>query len=292
MAHERGPLDVLKDPFEEVADTAPGGKWVIAKHHQQDELYIQLPPYVSKFMVLELLAFGIILAIFIPACRRIAQGGVPRGRLAHGVEAVLLFIRDEVAIPTLGEHDYRRFLPFLWTQFVFILVMNLLGIVPFMGSPTASLAVTGMMALVAFLLIHYHGIKENHGFGHYLQTFRVKIDREGALLKILAPFIEAGIFVLEVLTAFIRGIVMAVRLFANMLAGHTTLFVLLSFIAMIGLAIEDGSAAGGWFYLVTPGSVISVVLLSLLELFVALLQAFVFVFLTSTFLGMAMHPEH
>jgi F-type H+-transporting ATPase subunit a len=293
MAHEtRGPLDVLANPFEEVADTEPGGKWVIAKHHQPDELAIQLPPFVSKFMVLELLAFGIILAIFIPACRRIAQGGVPRGRLAHGVEAVLLFIRDEVAIPTIGEHHYRKFLPFLWTLFLFILVMNLLGIIPFMGSPTASIAVTGILALVAFLVIHYHGIKENHGFGHYLQTFRVKIDREGALLKILAPFIEVGIFLLEVLTAFIRGIVLAVRLFANMLAGHTTLFVLLSFIAMIGLAVENGSAGGGWFYLITPGSVISVVLLSLLELFVALLQAFVFVFLTSTFLGMAMHPEH
>jgi F-type H+-transporting ATPase subunit a len=292
MANERGPLDVLANPFEEVADTAPGGKWVIAKHHQADEVYIQLPPFVSKFMVLELIAFGIILAIFIPACRRIAQGGVPKGRLAHGVEALLLFIRDEVARPTLGEHHYKKFLPFLWTLFIFILALNLLGMIPFMGSPTASIAVTGVLALVSFFVIHYHGIKENHGFGHYIKTFRVKIDREGALLKILAPFIELGIFVLEILTAFIRGIVLAVRLFANMLAGHTTLFVLLSFIAMIGLAVANGSAAGGWFYLITPGSVISVVMLSMLELFVGLLQAFVFVFLTSTFLGMAMHPEH
>ena len=110
MPHERGPLDVLANPFAEVADTDPGGKWVIAKAEQPDELYVQLPPFVSKFMVLELLAAGIVLAIFIPACRRIAQGGVPRGRLAHGVEAVLLFIRDEVAIPTIGEHHYRKFL--------------------------------------------------------------------------------------------------------------------------------------------------------------------------------------
>jgi F-type H+-transporting ATPase subunit a len=292
MANERGPLDVLANPFEEVADTAPGGKWVIAKHHQPDEVYIQLPPFVSKFMVLELIAFGIILAIFIPACRRIAQGGVPKGRLAHGVEALLLFIRDEVAIPTLGDHHYKKFLPFLWTLFIFILTLNLLGMIPFMGSPTASIAVTGVLALVAFLVIHYHGIKENHGFGHYIQTFRVKIDREGALLKVLAPFIEVGIFLLEILTAFIRAIVLAVRLFANMLAGHTTLFVLLSFIAMIGIAVEQGQAAGGWFVTITPASVIAVVLLSLLELFVAGLQAFVFVFLTSTFLGMAMHPEH
>src|SRR5262245_12055222 len=152
MAHARGPLDVLANPFEEVADTAPGGKWVIAKHHQPDEVYIQLPPFVSKFMVLELLAVGIIAAIFIPACRRIARGEVPRGRLAHGVEAILLFIRDEVAIPTIGDHHYKKFLPFLWTLFIFILALNLLGMIPFMGSPTASIAVTGTLALVAFLV--------------------------------------------------------------------------------------------------------------------------------------------
>src|SRR5947209_2504729 len=256
MPHERGPLDVLANPFAEVADTAPGGKWVIAKKEQGDEVYIQLPPFVSKFMILELLAAGIVLAIFVPACRRIAKGGVPKGRLAHGVEAVLLFIRDEVAIPTIGEHHYKKFLPFLWTLFLFILVMNLLGIIPFMGSPTASIAVTGVLALAAFLVIHYYGIKENHGFGHYIQTFKVKIDREGALLKILAPFIEIGIFVLEIMTAFIRGIVLAVRLFANMLAGHTTLFVLLSFIAMIGIAIENGSAGGHWYWPITAGSVV------------------------------------
>ncbi len=290
MAHEvTNPTDFLSNPFAEAADTY---EWVFFGHGTAHHISIKLPTWLSKFMILELVAFGIILAIFIPACRQIARGGVPRGRLAHGVEALLLFIRDEVALPTLGEHHYKRFLPFLWTLFVFILVMNLLGMVPFMGSPTASIAVTGTLALVAFLVIHYNGIKENHGFGHYIQTFRVKIDREGALLKILAPFIEVGIFLLEILTAFIRAIVLAVRLFANMLAGHTTLFVLLSFIAMIGIAVDHGQVANGWFIGITPASVISVVLLSLLELFVAALQAFVFVFLTSTFLGMAMHPEH
>ena len=217
MAHEsRTRLDQLADPF--ARSPTPG--WASSgTSFSTAGIEIHMPPWLSKYMVLELLAFGIILGIFIPACRRIAQGGVPRGRLAHGVEAVLLFIRDEVAIPTLGEHDYKTFLPFLWTVFLFILTMNLLGMVPFLGSPTASIAVTGVMALVAFLVIHYNGIKSNHGFGHYIQTFRVKIDREGALLKILAPFIEVGIFGLEIMTAFIRAIVLAVRLFANMLAG-------------------------------------------------------------------------
>lgn len=282
-------MDQLADPFREAADSGLGGHWGI---FETAGVEFHLPSFLSKFMILELLAFGIILAIFIPACRRIAKGDVPKGRLAHGVEALLLFIRDQVAIPTIGEHDYKRFMPFLWTLFIFILVMNLLGMIPFLGSATASLAVTGVLAVVVFFVIHYNGIKSAHGFGHYIKTFRVKIDREGALLKIMAPFIEVGIFLLEIMTAFVRAIVLAVRLFANMLAGHTTLFVLLSFIAMIGMAIENGSAGEHWYWLITPASVISVAMLSVLELFIACLQAFVFVFLTSTFIGMALHPEH
>jgi F-type H+-transporting ATPase subunit a len=285
-AEPMSPLEVLKDPFAESADSyhwqtfhTAGWEW-------------HLPEWVSKFMVLETVAALIVLAVFLPVARRIASGGVPRGRLAHFVESILMFIRDEVAIPTIGEHDYKRFLPLLWTLFVFLATMNLLGMIPFMGSPTASLAVTGALALVAFVVIHYNGIKANHGFGHYIKTFRVKLDREGKLLQIMAPVIEFGVFWLEVATAFIRGIVLAIRLFANMLAGHTTLFVVLSFIYMVGLAVEQSLMHGGFYWPVTIASVLTIVALSMLEIFVGLLQAFVFVFLTATFIGMAMHPEH
>ena len=273
------------DPFEEALDSDHFAFFKSA------HLELHLPSWFSRFMVLELLAFGLICLIFIPACRRIAKGGVPRGRLTHGVEAILLFIRDQVAIPTLGD-DHKRFLPLLWTLFVFILVVNLLGIIPFMGSATASMAVTGVLALITFVVIHYNGIKKAHGFGHYIKTFRVHIERDSGLMKVLAPIIEVGVFGLEIMGAFIRGIVLAVRLFANMMAGHTTLFVMLSFVALIGRAVEEGQAHEMWFWVITPASVIAVTLLSVLELFVACLQAFVFVFLTGTFLGMAMHPEH
>ena len=149
-----------------------------------------------------------------------------------------------------------------------------------------------MLAFVAFIVIHYNGIKSNHGLPGYIKTFKVKLDREGKLLQILAPAIEFGVFWLEIMTAFVRAIVLAVRLFANMLAGHTTLFVVMSFIYMIGLAIEQGLTSEGWFWVITPFSIVTLVGLSMLEMFVGMLQAFVFVFLTSTFIGMAMHPEH
>lgn len=277
---------ITLDPFKEALDSDHWGFFESA------HLEFHLPAGITKFMVLQLVAFGLILAIFVPACRRIARGDLPKGRLANGVEALLLFIRDQVAIPTLGEHDYKRFLPFLWSTFVFILVVNLLGMIPFMGSATASIAVTGVLALVAFVVIHYNGIKAAHGFGGYVKTFQVHIDRDSGMMKILAPIIELGVFCLEVMGAFIRGIVLAVRLFANMMAGHTTLFVMLSFISLIGVAVDKQQAHEALFWIITPASVIAVALLSVLELFVACLQAFVFVFLTSTFLGMAMHPEH
>ena len=283
-AEPMSPLDVLQDPFRESADSphwsvfpTAGAEW-------------HLP--VSRFIILEFVAFAIVLLVFVPVARRIARGDVPRGRLAHFVESILLFIRDEVAIPTIGEHDYKRFLPLLWTMFVFIATMNLLGMIPFLGSPTASIAVTAVLAAVAFFVIHYNGIKASHGFGNYVKTFKVKLDREGKLLQILAPVIEFGVFWLEIGTAFIRAIVLAVRLFANMLAGHTTLFVVLSFIYMVGLAAEQSLQSGYFFWPITIASILTLVALSLLEIFVGLLQAFVFVFLTSTFIGMAMHPEH
>jgi F-type H+-transporting ATPase subunit a len=287
MAHEpKDPLEQLQDPFKEAAD---GYHW---SFFETAGIEFHLPPWLSKFMVLEFIAAVIVLLVFLPSCRRIARGEVPRGRLDHFVESILLFIRDEVAIPTIGEHDYKRFLPLLWTLFVFIATMNLLGMIPFMGSPTANIAVTGVLALVAFIVIHYNGIKASHGFGHYIKTFRVKLDREGKLLQILAPVIEFGVFWLEIMTAFIRAIVLAVRLFANMLAGHTTLFVVMSFIVMVGRAVALHMMSEIAFWPITLVSVLTVVALSLLEIFVGLLQAFVFVFLTSTFIGMAMHPEH
>src|SRR5262245_6132540 len=287
MAHEpTSPLDALQDPFKEAADSY---HW---SFFETAGVEFYLPSWLSKFMVLEFIAAAIVLLVFVPPCRRIARGEVPRGRLDHFVEAILLFIRDEVAIPTIGEHDYKRFLPLLWTLFVFIATMNLLGMIPFMGSPTASMAVTAVLATVAFFVIHYNGIQASHGFGHYIKTFRVKLDREGKLLQILAPVIEFGVFWLEIMTAFIRAIVLAVRLFANMLAGHTTLFVVLSFIYMVVLAIQLSMMSGYWFWPITISSVLTLVALSLLEIFVGLLQAFVFVFLTATFIGMAMHPEH
>ncbi len=252
-----------------------------------------LPFGTTKFQLLILLS-GLIVAIaFIWLARRIKSGEPPRGKLWNFLEMILLFIRDEVVRPSIGEHDYKRFLPYLWTLFFFILVMNLLGMIPFLGSASASLAVTIVLAGISFIVIHYNGIVANHGFLNYMKTFVPHVDTSDPVMKIMGPPLLVGLFFLEVLGALIRGVVLAVRLFANMLAGHTALVVILSFIMMAGQAAAAGSSqANMFFWPITISSVVMVTLLSLLELFVACLQAFVFTFLTAIFIGLAMHPQH
>jgi F-type H+-transporting ATPase subunit a len=286
------------DPFAHVADSHHiqlfEGVTINLPTREDLPSFLQpiFPEGFTKFMLLQLLAAAIILTLFLPLARRIATGEPPRGRLWNFLEWVLTFVRDQIARPGIGEHDYKRFLPLLWTMFLFILLLNLLGMVPFLASPTASLAVTGVLALVSFILIHVNGVRANHGLLGYMKTFVPPIETNDPVMKYLGPPIKVGMFFLEILSAFIRAIVLAVRLFANMLAGHTVLFIILSFIAMIGHAAYNSSVADTLFWPVTGLSVLLCVALSLLELFVACLQAFVFVFLTAIFIGLAMHPQH
>src|SRR5262249_49009972 len=186
-----------------------------------------------------------------------------------------------VAKPSIGEHDADRFVPFLWTMFLFILFCNLLGLVPFMGSPTANISVTGALALCSFGVIHGAPIGKM-GFGGYLKSYLPHIDVPFGMGYLLIP----GIAAIEIFGHFIKAFVLAVRLFANMLGGHTVLSVILLFIVMVKDQALYLSAP------ITMASVLGVTALSLLELFVAFLQAFIFTFLTAIFLGMTLHPAH
>jgi F-type H+-transporting ATPase subunit a len=232
-----------------------------------------------------LVVSAVLLMIVLPFAAR-ARGVVPSG-LRNVVEAVLQFIREEVARPILGEHT-DRYMPMLWTFFFFILTANLLGMIPLGamaapldahlqhigGTATANLSVTAGLALCAFVFIHVSGIREQ-GAGHYFKNFVPAV-----------PWWLFPLFVLlEIIAAFVKPFALAMRLFANMLAGHVVLTVLVGFGAA-GLAI------GGAFLGVTAASLLGAVALSLLELFVAFLQAYVFTFLTTLFVGMAVHPEH
>lgn len=235
---------------------------------------------VTKFMVLEVVAAVLMLLIFIPLAWRMSRSERPRGKCWNLFEAILVFLRDEVARPTIGEKDAGRYLPFVWNLFFFILFCNLLGMLPWAGSPTGALAVTAALAGIAMVTVIGSGMLKFGVIG-YWKSLVPHMDLHWSLGVIMKPML----FFVEVLGLVIRHSVLAVRLLANMFAGHLVLAVIVGFIA---------GTAHSIFVLwlgVTLASVVGATALSLLELFVAFLQAYIFVFLASLFIGMALHPH-
>lgn len=233
---------------------------------------------LTKFMVLEVLVALVVTLVFTRLAWRMRSGGPPKGRMWNLLESMLVFIRDEVARPAIGHHDGDRFLPFLWTMFFFILGCNLIGLLPWSGSPTGALATTAALALCTFLTVLGSGIVKMGPFG-FLKNLVPHMD----LPIFLAIFLWPMIFVLELGGLLIKHGVLAIRLLANMMAGHLVLAVLVGFVVMTA-----GQVA---FWGVMPASVLGATALSLLELFVAFLQAYIFTFLSALFIGMAVHPH-
>jgi F-type H+-transporting ATPase subunit a len=243
-----------------------------------DNLIEPLNLQITKFMVLEVVGALILVALFVPLAQRLKSGARPRGRITNLLEAMVLFIRDQVARPTIGAHDGDRFAPFLLSIFFFVLVCNLLGLVPWAGSPTGALGTTATLAVITFLAVVVSGSIKLGPLGFWLgQVPHIDVPwLIGIPLKIM-------IFVIEVLGLGIKHFVLAMRLLANMMAGHVVLAVLVAFIS--------ASAGTLAFFGVVPASVLGSVALSMLELFVAFLQAYIFAFLSGLFIGMAVHPH-
>ena len=273
------------DPFSHVRDSN--------EFHIFDNLHVHIPEPLTKFIIVLLLSGVIVAVLMIWLANKVRSGETPKGRLWNLAEGMLFFIRDKIARPGIGEHDANKYVPFLASLFLFIFLMNLFGLLPFMGSPTAHIYVTGALALVVFVVVHTAGIAQ-HGFGKYFKTFIPHIHLEGGA-RYMAPFLIVGLAALEYLTAFIRVIVLAVRLFANMLAGHMALFIILFFIKLVADPAYQIEAAQGKDWLYWPVSLFSVLLvlgLNLLEVFIAGLQAFIFTFLSAIYIGLAKHPPH
>jgi F-type H+-transporting ATPase subunit a len=276
---------------EHVQDTPQGGTWELFDRLFSEPVEIPLPTIfgftVTKFMILEVMAALLIIAIYVPLARRVREGNLPKGPWWNWWEALLTFVRDEIARPTLGEHDADKYVPYLWTVFLFILFCNLFGLFPFLGSPTASIWVTAALALCSFVMMHGAAMMKM-GVVHYFQSQWPHIHIGDSLIaRGFGNFLSGVIYCIEMLGTVIKSFVLAVRLFANMFAGHMVLATILLFIVVVGntrnLALWSA---------VTVGSVLGVVALSLLELFVAFLQAYIFTFLTALFMGMSLHPQH
>ncbi len=236
---------------------------------------------ISKYTILMALVAGLILWIYLPLAKKIQSGAAPTGIFWNLFEAVLTFIRDNIAKPYIGK-EADRYVPFLWTLFLFVLFCNLFGMIPFLGSPTASITVTAVLAAFVFGFIHYNSV-QRFGWKAHLKSFAPALDMPFAM--------KLGIWLMlwpiEFLGLIVKCFVLAVRLFANMFAGHIVLGTLLLFIPMV----KNASLATAGT--VTFASALGVFALSFLELFVAFLQAFLFVFLTALFFGGVLeHAEH
>jgi len=248
----------------------------ILEHHVVDHIWswVTLGPLhlpISRHLLMMGLASLILLVVFPLLIRSRTRALAPFRAM---IEIVVLFIRDEIVLPNLGPKG-AGYLGYFSTLFFFILVMNLIGLVPYGATATGNLAVTAGLALTSFVLINFAGIREQGLFGYI-----------GHIVPKGVPFwLYPLMFPIELMGMVIKTFALCIRLFANMIAGHIVILVFISFIFIFG---SFGAAVGLG---VAPFSVGLVLFTLLLELLVAFLQAYVFVVLTAIFTGAAMHPH-
>lgn len=238
-------------------------------------LRIDLSP--TKHAVFLVLAAVLVGLVLLYTSRRVAaaqgEGRPPRG-FAAAMEAMVLYIRQEVILPNVGAHG-ENYVNYLLTVFFFLLACNLLGLLPWSATPTSNIAVTGAMALVSLAVIEISGMRAL-GVKGYLGTIFYLPPGLPTLLK---PVMLVIMTPIELIGKLAKPFALAVRLFANMTAGHVVV------LALIGLTFFFQS------YLVGVAASVMATGIMLLELFVAFLQAFVFTLLTSVFIGL-MRAEH
>jgi F-type H+-transporting ATPase subunit a len=236
---------------------------------------IDLSP--TKHVIMLLLAALLCLAIMIPAAlsneRQTAHKGHAKG-FAGAIESLVLFIRNEVVLPNVGHHG-DAYVPFAMTLFFFILFANLLGLVPYGSTATGNISVTATLAILSFIVIEVAGMK---ALGrNYWRTIVYWPPDQHLAIKLPMTFIMTPI---EIIGKFTKPFALAIRLFANMTAGHVVL------LALISLIFTFGS-----FY-VAVAPIAMGVAISMLELFVALLQAYIFTLLSSVFIGLIRESAH
>jgi F-type H+-transporting ATPase subunit a len=228
---------------------------------------------ITKHTVFVLLAALLTFLILWTASRTIDR--VPRG-MRLSIEELVRFFRADFIYPNMGVERGRLFTPFLMTLFLFILIMNLLGMVPFGAAATSNVYVTGALAAIVFACMLVGGMWKQGPI-----KFWLNLVPHGVPIAVWPM-----LFLIELMGLIIKPFALMVRLAANMTAGHIVIFSLMSFIFLFGDML--GNAA--WALAPFPAAVI--VLFSLLELLVAFIQAYVFTMLTAVFVGMSFDPHH
>ena len=242
-------------------------------HHVMDSKHwslpflppINLPGFLTLHGLMVILCAILLIVLFCSVYRKNER--VPTGA-TNLLESFVQFIRDDIAIPSLGHEDGLKMTPLLCTLFFFILGLNLLGLIPIFGAATANVSVTGPLALIIFYIMTVGTIQKN-GFMGFVKSF-IPSGVPWPVLILIVP--------LEILGLFIKTFALMIRLFANMLAGHMVILCLLGLVVMFGA-----------FALPAVGLAVGIYLLEVLVVF---LQAYIFVLLSAVFIGQMHHPEH
>ena len=226
--------------------------------------------HITKAVLMMLIASVLLIVVMGVFLRRPKLGHSAPGGMTNALEAMVVFVRDEVAISNMGEKWGRRFTPFLLTLFFFILTCNMLGLVPGGFTATSNLNVTGTLAVMSFFTFLVTGLYALGPVGY------VKHMVPHGTPLVIAPVVVT----LEIISMLVRPAALMIRLGANMTAGHIVILIILGFIFLFQNV------------LVSAISVPLAVAIMLLELIVALIQAYVFTLLTALYVGLLVADEH
>ncbi len=265
------------DSLSKLTSVAPkeDNNWII--EHVSDHKLISIAPIHIGGITLDLSITTHILSMLITAVLLIlvltyAAGSNrkrkhPKG-LGNFIEIIVLFVKDDIVIPSMGKVGVN-FLPFFLTLFFFILFINFLGLIPFMHTATGNISVTASLALITFTMTQIHGIKHNGFFAYF----------KGLVPPGIPIFVLPIMVIIEFLGLLTKPFALSIRLFANMTAGHIVILAFISLIFTLG-------------YVIIPVSIAFSLFIYLLELLVAFLQAYIFTMLSALFIGMAIEQEH
>jgi F-type H+-transporting ATPase subunit a len=231
----------------------------------------------TKHVVMLLIAATLCLITLLTAARAHKKQHTTSGHskgFANGIEALVLYIRQEVVLPNVGHHG-EGYAPFILTLFFFILFANLLGLIPYGSTATGNISVTATLAIVTFFFVELAGIR-TLGKGYIKTIVYWPSDQPFVMKALLTPLMTP----IELIGKFTKPFALAIRLFANMTAGHIVV------LALIGLIFTFGK------YYIAPLPLAMAFAIMVLEVFIAFLQAYVFALLASVFVGLIREGAH
>jgi len=287
-APEGGEFDIKEMILHHLADSheweAP---WGVVHLPQFEPVHIgplAIDFSITKHVLFMMIAAAITLIVMLYAARKARRehaAGAERGPkgTTNVVEAMILFIRDEVALKNIG-HGGERYVPFIVSVFFFILFCNMLGLLPWGASPTGNVSVTAAMATLTFIVVELAGMRELGAKGYAKTIFYWPHDMPLAV-KLPMTFIMTPV---ELLAKFTKPFALTMRLYANMTAGHAVV------LALTGLAVM-AALAGAKFLAIAVAPIVMATAIMVLEIFVALLQAYIFAMLSAVFIGLIRHAH-